>query len=151
MNNWKVIPDTNGYYEVSDTGQVRNIRTGKILKPRNKKGYHNYNLSVDGESKQVFAHHLVAQAFIGDRPEGMFVLHWDDDKHNNHVSNLRYGSPKENVSDSKRNGCFRSHKLTQEDRQQIITRRKAGEMLKVIAADFGIDITMVSKLALGHR
>ena len=95
-------------------------------------------------------HHLVAQAFIGDRPEGQLVLHWDDDKRNNNVENLRYGTHKENIADAYRNG-IRKTKLTAENRAEIVRERLAGAPLRVVAERYDIHPTMVSKLALGHR
>lgn len=47
---------------------------------------------------------LVAAAFIGPKPSGMGVLHWDDDYTNNRLSNLRYGTQLENAADARRNG-----------------------------------------------
>lgn len=61
---WKKIE---GYekYSVSDSGDVRNDKTGKILKPnKNKVGYYKVNLWVNGREHQIDVHRLVAQAFI---------------------------------------------------------------------------------------
>lgn len=50
----------------------------------------------------------------------MSVLHWDDNKLNNRVENLRYGTQTDNMADMRRNGrnshiaritCKRGHKL----------------------------------------
>lgn len=66
-------------------------------------------------------HQLVLEAFVGPRPEGMYGLHWDDDKNNNRLANLRWATPSENMMDQVRNGmhyeasreeCPRGHKLT---------------------------------------
>lgn len=46
----------------------------------------------------------MALAFIGPRPEGLQVLHSDDVPTNNNISNLRYGTPKQNAEDRELNG-----------------------------------------------
>ena len=42
-------------------------------------------------------HVIVARLFIGPRPDGLVVMHLDDDKDRNMVSNLQYGTHKENA------------------------------------------------------
>lgn len=115
---WKVIPGYVGLYEVSDHGQVRSYaHTGRkpksgvvkrrdvpiILRPtRSKKvdGYVQVDLQYEGERKIGRVHRLVAEAFIGDPPfEGALVMHKDDDKSNNHYSNLAWGTTADNVDD----------------------------------------------------
>ena len=42
-------------------------------------------------------HVLVAELFLGDRPDGMQIDHIDGDKSNNCLENLEYVTPKENT------------------------------------------------------
>lgn len=104
-----------GKYEVSDTGLVRNSK-GLILNPEvAKSGHLRVGLYVSPRKPKHFqVHRLVAKAFIGE--SDLPVLHWDDIPDNNHVSNLRYGTHKENWWDAARNGrrrvedyCPRGH------------------------------------------
>ncbi|CBN80419.1 EsV-1-119 [Ectocarpus siliculosus] len=55
-------------------------------------------LVVDGKSikNRAYVHVLVAEAFIGERPNGYQVDHIDGFEGNNDVSNLRYLSPSDN-------------------------------------------------------
>lgn len=106
------------HYEVSDQGQVRSIdrrvlgrwgstclRHGRVLKQSiGTDEYRVVTLSEKPRRRLAKIHHLVAEAFIGPRPEGTLVLHWDDDPGNNQVSNLRYGTQSENINDAVRNG-----------------------------------------------
>ena len=62
------------------------------------------NLSHQGEDKTRTVHSLVAEAFIGARPEGMEICHSDGDPTNNHLDNLRYGTPSDNTLDKVRHG-----------------------------------------------
>lgn len=78
---------------------------GRVLKPHvDHRGHLYYNLRIDKEQHRVFAHVAVMSTFVGPRPEGMQICHWDDDPANNHVSNLRYGTASENMFDRVRNG-----------------------------------------------
>ena len=100
---WKKV---DGYpnYEVSNLGNVRSLnyhREGesKILKTSlNNKGYLYITLCKEGKTKRYFVHRLVAQAFL-DNPNNLpQVNHKDEDKTNNHVSNIEYCDAKYNMN-----------------------------------------------------
>lgn len=94
---WKQI-EGNPNYEVSDEGQVRNIETNLILKPRlNKYGYYRVNLYENRKMKEGRIHQLVANAFIPKTEDKLLVDHIDRNKINNNVSNLRWASNYENT------------------------------------------------------
>lgn len=112
IQEWKVIQDFPNY-EVSNLGQVRNIVTGRVLKPYvnlgGGKGYYKVRLtSKPRQSKQFFVHRLVAEAFIPkEKEEYTDVNHIDENKLNNVVDNLewctrsyntRYGTAQERHS-----------------------------------------------------
>lgn len=133
---WLPVPNYEGIYEVSSLGRVKSLaRTVKhgnggykevpdrILKAHpDGKGYLGVDLHKGSKAsrKRFRVHSLVAQVFIGSRPEGLDVCHNDGDKHNNWVENLRYDTRKENILDSVRHGthhmsskrvCKRGHTL----------------------------------------
>lgn len=117
---WRRLPqDTHGPYEVSNTGKVRNL-AGKVLSPEvAKSGHLRVHLYRPGMKPKHFqVHRLVALAFIG--ASNLDVLHWDDNPQNNNLSNLRYGTDRDNWYDSARNGrrrvsgyCLRGHRYTE--------------------------------------
>lgn len=61
---WKPITGYVGLYEVSSEGRVRNVKTGKILKPiNNGLGYLFVSLYKNRTEKKHYLHRLVAQAY----------------------------------------------------------------------------------------
>lgn len=99
---WKSIKGFDNYL-ISERGDVISLnykRTGiaKQLKKRyTKDGYIHYALRRNGSCFEFRAHTLVANAFIGEKECGMEINHIDEDKTNNHFSNLEYVSHKENM------------------------------------------------------
>lgn len=94
-------------YEINKMGQVRNKKTGKILKPCIKYGYLAYTLYINSKMYYRHAHILVARQFIPN-PEGKpIVNHIDENKRNPCVDNLEWVTNKENSlygTSSRRNG-----------------------------------------------
>lgn len=86
-------------YIAYENGQIKSIKTGKILRPgRNSKGYYTVNL-YDGSSpkkpKSFLVHRLVAEAFFGHSE--LQINHKDGDKSNNSLENLEYVTYAENI------------------------------------------------------
>lgn len=117
MELWTSIPGYDGFYEVSNFGNVRSLTRfvpygrhkgmvykGKDLKQFISGKYLSVKLSHAGVTKTVYTHELVLLAFEGQRPsmdERCEIRHLDGDKLNNALSNLKYGTAKENMADRK--------------------------------------------------
>ena len=87
-------------YAISEAGEVISFKRGrgKILKPFfDGDGYQGVKLFRDNIGHYQKIHWLVAQTFLGPRPEGCDIDHIDGDKTNNHYTNLRYVTHKENM------------------------------------------------------
>ena len=122
---WTTVPNF-PRYEVPRLGYIRNVSTGLVLSPdKSSNGAHRVTLYGEGGAReQVSVARVVAQVFIGNQPEGKpWVLHWDDNRDNNRVENLRWGDAQDNVNDAIRNGlhpgsathCPRGHEYTPEN------------------------------------
>lgn len=106
---WKPIPGYEGY-EASNLGQVRSLDRwivykngdrhfyeGKLLKPgRIGKGYRGVVLPPQVMCR---VHQLIMLAFVGPCPDGFEVRHLNNNRGDNRLSNLRYGTPMQNQAD----------------------------------------------------
>ena len=99
METYKSIKDYDNY-EVSNLGNVRNKKTGKILKQYLQNEYYKVGLSVNGKSKQKRVHRLLALSFIPKLHNKSFVDHIDKNSLNNNIGNLRWVSLSENKMNS---------------------------------------------------
>lgn len=113
------------------------------LKARNKKRY-----TVVIGDKERYIHRLVLEAFVGPCPQGMECRHFPDpDPRNNNLSNLRWGTRSENVSDRALQGRDDRYKLTIEQALEIRMRYAAGNVRqKDLAIEFSVKQSTVSNL-----
>ena len=94
----KPIP-FNPAYLVSDSGQIFSTVTNKYLKLHcGAAGYPLISLpNGKGKKRLHTVHSIVAGVFIGRRPPNHEINHKDGCKTNNHVSNLEYVIPSDNI------------------------------------------------------
>lgn len=111
---WLPVVGYEGRYEVSDRGDVRSLLTNRILKQMiDKKGYPRVSLYGVNTKKTLRVHLLVLEAFVGARPNAdVEGCHYDDDKSNNQVDNLRWGTRSDNAHDRIRNGLHNMARKT---------------------------------------
>lgn len=105
---WKPVVGYEGLYEVSSKGNVRNLKTGRILKPIYcTQGYARVNLTSANNDKtkqtKKLVHRLVAQAFIPNLKNLSDVNHKDEIKTNNNLDNLEWISHRDNLNYGTRN------------------------------------------------
>lgn len=100
---WRNHPDYNGLVQASSLGRIRTKRRDGswIIRQSNPaSGYLIVAITKPNEThKPRYVHALVAETWIGPRPEGAHTRHIDGDNRNNAPSNLCYGTAKENKND----------------------------------------------------
>lgn len=92
MENWKTVEGYENLYVVSDTGNIKGEKRGKILTahPNKGTGYFQVMLWDCGKIRLKYVHRLVATAFL-ENPHGYkYVTHIDGDLSNNRVENLQW-------------------------------------------------------------
>lgn len=109
---WKPIAGFEGFYEISSDGRVRSLdrivktdkRTAQRLRGRELRpaiastGYKCVVLCGNGKPGRTHnIHSLLAEAFIGPRPQGAVVDHIDGNRANNALTNLRYTTQGDNA------------------------------------------------------
>lgn len=101
---WKDIKNYEGYYQVSNLGNVKSLSRkignkyykSKMLKKSDNRGYLQVQLWKHSNMKWSLIHRLVAEAFIPNPEHKLQVNHIDGNKSNNEVSNLEWVSRSEN-------------------------------------------------------
>ena len=88
---WKDIQGYEGYYQVSNLGRVKSLRSNTILKINDiKGGYSQVGLSINGNPKTKRIHRLVATAFLDNEFNLTQINHKDKNRHNNRADNLEW-------------------------------------------------------------
>lgn len=166
---WAAIPGYQ-YLEASSEGRIRSFRrpdnvTGlpyRILAlPPSSTGY--LILSQKDDTGRVITKHvhkLVALAHLGPKPEGMIVLHKNDRRDDNRVTNLYYGTYAQNFADSVANGgryvgpnlanWGKNSNLTANDVRIIRRKFAAGSTVKEITAELGLNDRAVRRIVRGE-
>lgn len=106
---WKKIIYNNQEtsYSISDTGEVRNDKTNKLLKLSMQQGYHHVTLYVNKKAKRFRVHRLVAEAFVPNLENKPYVNHIDGCRFNNNVYNLEWVTPSENTQHAVKTGLMK--------------------------------------------
>lgn len=99
---WKPVPGYEGYYLVSNNGEVWSIRRmQKLRSATDKYGYSYFVLCVGGARRTVKAHRLVALAFIDNPQSKPTVHHKNGIRNDNRVDNLEWATNREQLRDER--------------------------------------------------
>jgi hypothetical protein len=158
IETWKQVVGYKGRYEISDQGRLRSLLFrghAKIQIMKISTNYSGYRVvSLGAKPKKQFRLHcLVLEAFIGPRPEGKQGCHGDNNKDNNALSNLRWDTPSGNMKD--RRSYYGSEnprsKLTEIQRAEVVSRYKAGELVRNLSTEFSVTPTRIYQLARSEK
>lgn len=173
METWKSIKDFEGFYEISNEGNVRSIdrevihntykETAKPKKQFNKgreitkrinnqgKGYVYVMLWVHSNHYKRFVHRLVAEAFIPNLEGKPQVNHIDGNPRNNHISNLEWVTGAENRKHSIdnclgdcRKKVLATNKITGE-KIEFNSVKETAEYFKVARVNISLTLNKLTK------
>lgn len=142
---WKQFNDA---YLVSELGEVKNIKTGYILKgDLNSKGYKRVILN----GKKYFVHRLVATLFIPNPENLKQVNHINHDKLDNRVVNLEWCNNQYNNQVAYSNGRISGKtKISKEELITIINYIKTKQYkIKEIASLYNVSIPTIYAIKQG--
>ena len=95
---WKDVTNYEGFYQISNRGNVKNIRTGKILINQiSQYGYHYISMSAGGNVKKYLVHRLVAIVFIQKDEKRKIINHKNGIRTDNRPENLEWCNHSENA------------------------------------------------------
>lgn len=150
---WKAVKLYEGFYEVSNQGNVRNVKSRKTLRhATDRYGYFFVCLCKNGKKKCIRIHRLVAIAFIPNPLSLETVDHIDNNPKNNHHKNLQWMTRKENTRKSllgKVGSSNNAAKLSEDQAVELLTLRNNGWTYKALSARYKIGKSTVGNIVRG--
>lgn len=119
---WKDIKGYEGLYQVSNLGNIKSFdrkvlynngklhyHKGRMIKKRKKQnGYLSISVCKNGVEIHKSVHRIVAEAFIKNPNNYPQVLHKNNIRNDNMVSNLKWGTQKHNMEQASKSGRMSS-------------------------------------------
>jgi hypothetical protein len=113
-------------------------------------------LQVPRRNTKCYVHHLVLEAFVGPRGDGEEARHLDGHRDNAALSNLSWGTAKENTADKRNHGTYHEgerhgqSKLTTADVLAIRRLSRNGVSRKRLGKLFGVHSGTISQVVLRY-
>lgn len=155
----KPIPGFPGYFVGEDAVVYTTVALStkkesvfRLTPSLNMRDYWSVTLRKDGKQRRTAVHVLVAMAFHGVKKDPALVArHLDDDRDNNHYTNIAWGTHQENMTDRDRNGSTARgpnlRDLSDDDIREIRRRCDAGEKSFVVGRDYRLRHAVISNIA----
>ena len=138
VEEWRPIDGLCGRYLVSSCGRVLALpncqHNAPIFKKqtKNRLGYMRISLTVAKRKQKMFSvHRLVAEAFIPNPKGFQQVNHIDEDKTNNHITNLEWVTASQNCNHGTRKERIRSKQLNNIHPRAVVQKTLDGEVVAV--------------------
>lgn len=171
MSEYFDIPGYFGVYQITKSGVIRSVdrklkcsngcikfKKGIVLKQyKTTSGYHQIDLRINKIKHKELVHLLVLKTFYGDRPNGKETRHIDGNKSNNSISNLAYGTKRENYEDKILHDTIpygsrhTNAKLSESDIPEIRQLLLSDYTLSYVANKFNVSISLISLIKLNRR
>ena len=172
---WKSICDFEGFYEISNLGNVRSVERlvhksngrhaifkSNPLKPTMGAGYFRVVLSMEGFKRTLSIHRLIAIAFIPNPKKLSCINHKNGIKTDNSLGNLEWCSYSENTKHAFKTGLLtsglkgktgESHPTSKLKSKEVVIIKdliNAGQTLISIAKRFNISDKAISDIKIGR-
>lgn len=121
MVEWRLSP-TYPDYEASSAGEVRRVDGEPVRVRTTWNGY----LRVPYRGSSRLVHRIVADAFLGLRPEGHLVHHQDRNRQHNAPSNLEYVTQAQHAKNHF-GGDYEIRPISVVEKEFVMVHRAAGE------------------------
>ena len=157
---WRVVPDSNNRYLVSNYGRIKsfayNKKEGQVLRCFVINGFKQVQISSKKINRKFYVHKLVAQIWIS-KPSDKhnFVTHLDGNLKNNHISNLEWHTREtltvrhRELGNRKR--VVRNSKLNESDIRHLKSMLERGVVQAKIAKLFRISEMQVTRIKRGEN
>lgn len=169
MEKWKDIPGMEGFYQASTEGRIRSIdrpvkqqgnaiqiKKGKVLSPAiSRIGYCICALSKNNKLNSYPVHRLVAFAWLGDPPPGMYEInHIDGNKQNNRCENLEWSNRLNNLKHAIKSGLMKYNsgekhhncKFTDAEMHTIMIERLSGKTLIELGRKYNVFPSTIARI-----
>lgn len=166
---WKDIVGAEGIYKVSSHGRIKSVKRhvnswcgGRIKNETIRKqfldigGYCVTGISYPNNKKTKKVHCLVAEAFIPNPYNKPNVNHKDGNKSNNHIDNLEWVTPSENMRHAFDNNMIklctgeRNH-LSKFGEKEALDIFNSKEPAKLLADRYGVKIRTIYSIKEGQN
>lgn len=144
-------------YDITEDGVIKNIQTGRLIRPslNKKRGYFYVCLYGENKRKNFILHRLMAECFLPKEEGKEYINHIDGDKTNNTLGNLEWCTSSENQLHSVKLGLrgkpVGNLKYEENTIEYIRYLRKKGFLLREISSLVSIPISTITHICLGSR
>jgi len=145
VRHWKWVENFPNY-KISKTGIVYSAKARRTINPQMDK-YKTIRLRSGKKQSRRGIHTLVAEAYIPNPDELSFVVHKNDDFHDNRIGNLKWSSVRSGSKHRQKRDCsqrVRQLSLDNEIINEFISAKKASE-------ETGINVSGIRRACSGER
>tara|TARA_R110000822_G_scaffold105842_1_gene233780 strand:+ start:206 stop:688 length:483 start_codon:yes stop_codon:yes gene_type:complete len=151
MEEWRDVVGFEGFYQVSNFGNIKNTKTKLIKKIQLNVRLNRPQICLSKFDKvtTVYPHKLVMEAFVGKRPVGMECCHADGDPWNNNLSNLRWDTRINNSQDKFKHGTQKlgeNHPMSKLTIEKVLKIRQDNRVHRLIAFEYGVSQSVISQI-----
>ena len=168
---WKDVLNYEGYYQVSNLGNVKSVERVIVKKNgrrclhkstvkkgyKTENGYVSFDLYKNGKRKKRFGHNLVMESFVGDA-NGLDTNHKNGIKNDNRLINLEYCTRSENMIHAFNNGLCKNTVKKQKEgsnsKRCVILNTESGvfhDSIVEASEVYGVYLGSLEKMLRGDR